>query len=321
MSTDFTRSVRAVADAADGTGVVDWDGVREAAKGATDPGELALSPEERAGFADDVRAAREGLRSASGVSFPLPDRIEVQNRHHWIDANVDTFARLMGPLEDAGTGLFPGVARSVNTGTMAVTLAFLARNVLGQYDPLLMAESDEPDHGLYFVRPNVRRVADELDVAYPRFRRWIAFHEVAHAAEFGSAPWLSDYLEARMDTVVESLADGRFDRSQLSELNTAMTAVEGYAELLMDRAFDDEYADLREKLDARRGNGSPVSQLFERLLGLGAKRQQYERGAEFFAAVADETDVATASLVWEDAENLPSETELDDPSAWVDRVV
>jgi len=37
-----------------------------------------------------------------------------------------------------------------------------------------------------------------------------------------------------------------------------MTAVEGYAEVLMDRAFDGEYADLRRKLDERRGGGGPV---------------------------------------------------------------
>ena len=181
----------------------------------------------------------------------------------------------------------PGVARVVNTGTMTVMLSFLGNNVLGQYDPLLLAEADDADHGLYFVRPNIVRVADSLDVDYPRFRRWIAFHEVAHAAEFGAAPWLSTHLEQRMERGIEALADGGLDREAFRELDAAMTAVEGYAELLMDRAFDDDYTDLRAKLDARRGGGGPLSQLLRRLLGLGLKRRQYERGAEFFTAVAD----------------------------------
>ncbi|MEZ3116009.1 zinc-dependent metalloprotease [Halobaculum sp. MBLA0147] len=319
MSTDLARSVRAVADAAGAeSGVVDWDGVAEAAKGATDAGAFTLSEAERAAFAEDVRAARTGLRETSGVAFPLPDRIEVQNRHHWIDANVETFARLMAPLDDQTGGFLPGVARSVNTGTMAVTLAFLARNVLGQYDPLLMADDD--DHGLYFVRPNVRRVAAELDVEYPRFRRWIAFHEVAHAAEFGAAPWLSEYLETRMERGVAALAEGAFEREAFAELNTAMTAVEGYAELLMDEAFDAEYADLRRKLDERRGGGDPLTRLLRRVLGLGMKRRQYERGAAFFAAVAEARGIETASLVWERAEHLPTDEELDDPDAWLARV-
>ncbi|MFC7068441.1 zinc-dependent metalloprotease [Halobaculum lipolyticum] len=325
---DLTRSLRAIADAADAPeGVIDWDAVAEAAKGGCEPGDLRMEPAERAAFADDVRAARDGLRAASGVEFDLPDSVEVQHRHHWIDANVDTFRRVLAPLEEHAGGVFPGVARSINSGTMAVSLAFLARNVLGQYDPLLLAGADETDHGLYFVRPNIRAAAVELDVGYPRFRRWIAFHEVAHAAEFGAAPWLPGYLEERVEEGIGALSEGvslfgagAQSREAFRELNTAMTAVEGYAELLMDRAFDDEYDDLRAKLDARRRGGDPITNLLKRLLGFGMKRRQYERGAEFFAAVADRRDLRTASLVWERPENLPRDEEFDDPGAWIRRV-
>ncbi|WP_129116459.1 zinc-dependent metalloprotease [Halegenticoccus tardaugens] len=312
------RSVRAVTEAS-GTGVVDWDAVAEAAKAATDPGSIDLAPEERAGYAADVRDARSRLRSVAAVEFDLPRTIEVQNRHHWIDANIRTFERVMRPIERRGAGVFPDVARVVNTGTMAFMLSFLGNNVLGQYDPLLLAEGDE-DHGLYFVRPNIRKVADSLDVDYPRFRRWIAFHEVSHAAEFGAAPWLSSYLEARMEEGVDALAEGSLDRDAFRELDTAMTAVEGYAELLMDRAFDDDYSDLRRKLDARRRGGGPLAQLVRRILGLGLKRRQYERGAAFFEAVADARGVAAASRVWERPENLPTNDELDHPERWLDRV-
>ncbi len=313
------RSVRAVADAsATGSGIVDWEGVAEAAKGVTDPGSLSMDDTERAAYAADVRAAREGLRAASGIRFDLPERIEVQNRHHWIDANAATFERVMRPIEGKTGALFPGVARSVNTGTMAMSLSFLARNVLGQYDPLLLADSG--DHGLYFVRPNVVRVATDLDVEYPRFRRWIAFHEVAHAAEFAAAPWLSGYLEDRVEEGVEALAGGSVDREAFREMNVAMTAVEGYAELVMDRAFDGEYGDLRRKLDARRSGGGPIAQFIRRLLGLGLKRRQYERGAAFFEAVADARGIEAASRVWDRPANLPTDAELDDPQQWLARV-
>jgi len=313
------RSVRAVTDASEGDGTVDWRAVREAARAATDPGSIDLSAEEREGYAADVRAARDRLRSAGDVEFELPAAIEVQNRHHWIDANVRTFERLFRPLERRVPGPLPGLARTLNTGSMAVALGFLARHVLGQYDPLLLADAD--DHGLYFVHPNVRRMADELDVDYPRFRRWIAFHEVAHAAEFGAAPWLPAYLEERVEIGVEALADGGIDREAFRELNLAMTAVEGYAELLMDRAFDAEYADLRAKLDARRRRGSgPVSRLLRRLLGLDLKRRQYERGADFFEAIHDARGLAAASRVWESPGNLPTDAEFDDPAAWLARV-
>jgi len=313
---DLFRSAQAVADSS-GDDIVDWSAVATAAKAATPRGELALSVDEQIAYRSDVREARDRLRSVGDVQFDLPETIEIQNRHHWIDANIETFRRVVEPLESQQTVL-PGVSRALNTGTMAITLSFLGRNVLGQYDPLLLAETD--DHSLYFVRPNIQRVAQQLDVDYPRFRRWIAFHEVAHAAEFGAAPWLPGYLEDRMQAAVSDLTEGKLNREAYRELNTAMTAVEGYAELLMDHAFDQEYVDLRAKLDARRQGGGPFVQLMRRLLGLDLKRRQYEQGAAFFEAIADARDIAAASVVWERPETLPTSEEIETPGLWLQRV-
>jgi uncharacterized protein (DUF2342 family) len=314
----FYESVRAVTTAS-GDGPIDWAAAGRAAKGSTDPGSLALSPAEEEGYATDVADARERITAVTGVEFAVPDTVQVLNRHHWLDANVDTFERVMRPLESQ-VGLVPELSRLVNTGSMAVALSFLARNVLGQYDPLLLADAPREDHALYFVHPNIVRVADALGVENDRFRRWIAFHELTHAAEFAAAPWLSDHLESRVEEAIEALTDGRVDRVTLGELDTTMTAVEGYAELVMDRAFDDEYADLRRKLDARRRNRGPVAQLIGRLLGLGMKRRQYERGKEFFEAIADARGLAGASVVWDDPANLPTDAELDQPGRWLGRI-
>jgi len=312
------RSVRAVTSAS-GDGPIDWSAVAEAAKASTDPGSLDLSESERDGYADDVRDARRRVRDVAALDFDLPRAVEVQHRHHWIDANVETFARLMRPLEDETTDFFPGAARVVNTGSMSFMLGFLGRNVLGQYDPLLLADDPE-DHALYFVRPNIVRTAEKLNVDYPRFRRWIAFHEVTHAAEFGAAPWLSDHLEERLERGISAVTDGTLDRESFRELDAAMTVVEGYAELLMDHAFDDEYEDLRRKLDERRQGRGPLGRLVRRALGLGLKRRQYERGKAFFETVADERGVAAAGAVWERPENLPTNDEIDAPRDWIRRV-
>ncbi len=313
-------SVRAVAGA-DGEGSIDWEAAAAAAKAATPPGDLSVSEADRTGYATDVRDARERLRAVSGLDFDTPETVELQNRHHWVDANVSTLSRVLEPLNERPE-MLEGVARRANTASMAVSLSFLARHVLGQYDPLLLADGDE--HGLYFVHPNVVSAADSLDTEFERFRRWIAFHEVTHAAEFGAAPWLQPYLEERIREAVLSIEDRQLDAldgdGALGEVMTAMTAVEGYAELLMDHAFDGEYADLRRKLDARRSGGNPLTKVMRRLLGLGLKRQQYERGRAFFEAVADQRDLETAALVWERPENLPTDDELDAPTAWVRRV-
>ncbi len=309
------RAVRAVADA-DGDGAIDWTAVGTAARAGTDPGSLALDEAAQQAYATDVQDARDGIQDAAGIEFELPNTIEVHNRHHWIDANLSTFRRLLAPIETK-TSLAPSIARTANTGSMAFTLGFLANHVLGQYDPLLLGDGD---HGLYFVHPNIQQVADVLDVDPARFRRWIAFHEVAHAAEFGTAPWLGPHLEDAMEETVAKLAAGEFDRSTLQELDVIMTAVEGYAELLMDQAFDDEYEDLRDKLDARRNDIGPISKLIRRLLGFGLKRQQYERGKAFFETVAAHRGIDGAAKVWEDPRYLPTADELDQPATWLDRV-
>ncbi|GGI97762.1 hypothetical protein GCM10008995_04560 [Halobellus salinus] len=316
---NLQRSVRAIATASgNGSGGVDWEAVATAAKSAIGAGALELTDAERAGYAADVADARDRLRSVGGLNFDIPPTVEVQNRHHWIDANVATFRRVMAPVESEVNVAFPTATSVFNTGSMAAVLSFLASNVLGQYDPLLLADGD--DHELYFVHPNIVEAAADLDVDYPRFRRWIAFHEVTHAAEFGAAPWLSTRLEARLEGALGTLSQGGFDREAFRDLNTTMTAVEGYAEMLMDRAFDAEYADLRRKLDARRRGGGPVMRVARRLLGLGMKRRQYERGAAFFRAVADQRSVAAAAAVWDDPANLPTDAEFDDPTQWVARV-
>jgi putative hydrolase len=99
-----------------------------------------------------------------------------------------------------------------------------------------------------------------------------------------------------------------------------MTAVEGYAELIMDRAFDEEYADLRAELAARRQGRGPIQTLFRRALGIDRKRKQYERGKDFFDAVADERGVAAAGRVWEGPDYLPTDAEIEDPALWLSRV-
>jgi uncharacterized protein (DUF2342 family) len=310
------ESAAAVAGA-EGDGALDWNAVAEAAKAATAPGDVAISEQDAEAYAADVRDARRRIREVSGLDFDVPATLEVQNRYHWLDANIATFQRVFDPIDERAD-ILPGVARSVNTATTAGALAFVARNVLGQYDPLLLA--DDGDHGLYFVHPNIVRTADELDIEFPRFRRWIAFHEVTHAAEFGAAPWLSEYLGDRLETGVDALADGDLRQEAFREMHVAMTAVEGYAELLMDEAFDGEYDDLRAKLDARRQGGNPLTKLIKRLLGFQLKREQYERGRDFFEAVAAERGLAGAGRVWDDPQCLPTDEELDDPATWLARV-
>ena len=271
-------------------------------------------------YAADVQAANREVAAVSGLSFSVPDRIEIQTRHHWIDANIGTFTRLIELLEETVPQQATPLARTINTGSMSVTLGFLARNVLGQYDPLLLADAPPEEHALYFVHPNITAAADDLDIAVDTFRRWIAFHEVTHAAEFAAAPWLTDHLQTQLRDTLADLSSGTLAAARLDAVQTTMTVVEGYAELLMDAAFDGDTDRLRSKLESRRQGGGPVTRLLRQLLGIGVKRQQYERGQAFFEAVVEQRDFDTAALVWESPEHLPTADELEHPAAWLARV-
>ncbi len=315
------RSAQRIAGAS-GNSIIDWQAVGEAAKSATTPGEIDLSETDQQGYAADVRDARAAIQTTTGVEFALPDTVEIQTRHHWIDQNVATFRRVMDPFEQQVTaaGAVGDIARIANTGSVSLMLGFLARNVLGQYDPLLLADQPQADHGLYFVHPNIKSAATELGLPYPRFRRWIAFHEVTHAAEFGEAPWLPDHLTDQLTAGIENLQAGQLDRARVQELQTTMTAVEGYAELVMDAAFDEDYADLRAKLDQRRQSAGPVAQLLRRVLGFDMKRQQYQQGRAFFDAVVEARDLKAAAAVWNSPATLPTAEELEQPRQWLKRV-
>jgi len=143
---------------------------------------------------------------------------------------------------------------------------------------------------------------------------------VTHAAEFDAAPWLLAHLEDGIGRAVDGLAAGDLDAGAVREVDAAMTAVEGYAEFAMDRAFDADAVDLREKLDARRRAGGPLLVLVRRLLGLEYKRRQYERGKAFFDAVADARGVEAAGAVWREPAALPTPEEFERPDRWLDRV-
>lgn len=65
-------------------------------------------------------------------------------------------------------------------------------------------------------------------------------------------------------------------------------------------------------------HGDPV---FERLLGVDMKREQYRKGRAFCEVVVEQTDEATLARIWESADAMPSLPELDEPRLWLARTV
>ncbi len=233
-------------------------------------------------------------------------------------------------------------------------LGMLAQRVMGQYDIAV----PRPGPGqLLFVVPNLAAFERDWSLDPREFRTYVALHEVTHRFEFAQG-WardrfralLDDYLstlkldvegmQARLSSVDpadaealqrltesdQALVWGDLDdeqRLKLGRIQAFMAAAEGYGDHVM-RTLGAEllgtFPRIQEAMKRYREgeHGDPV---FERLLGVDMKRQQYATGAAFCETVVEQTDEATLARMWESAEALPSLPELDEPRLWLARTV
>jgi putative hydrolase len=252
------------------------------------------------------------------------------------------------------SGFFRQLSPLLLGAQIGQVLGMLAQRVLGQYD---VAVPREGPGQLLFVVPNIATFERDWSLDPREFRTFVALHEVTHRFEF-ARPWarerfrglVDDFLstlridvegmQARLSALdpadpeaLQALAgseEGLFgaqldeeQRLKLGRIQSFMAAAEGYGDHVM-RALGAEllgtYARIEEAMRRYREEerGDPV---FERLLGIEMKRDQYEKGRAFCEVVVEQTDEATLARMWESAETVPSLPELDEPRLWLARVV
>jgi putative hydrolase len=189
------------------------------------------------------------------------------------------------------------------------------------------------------------------------FRTYVAIHEVTHRFEFAQ-PWarerfeqiLQDFLStlkidasamqerlASLDgtdpdalrSVMES-DEGLFgtvlddeQRIKLGRIQSFMAAAEGYGDHVMHglgRELLPSYDRIAEAMRRYR-EGEAGDPMFERLLGIEMKREQYEQGRAFCDTVVEQTDEDTLTRMWASAEAMPSLPEIEEPLLWLARSV
>ncbi len=233
-------------------------------------------------------------------------------------------------------------------------LGMLSQRVMGQYD---IAVPRSGPGQLLFVVPNLAAFERDWSLDAREFRTFVALHEVTHRFEFAQ-PWanerfrelLDDYLstlkldvegmQARLSALdpadpdalraIAGSEEGLFwadlddeQRLKLGRIQAFMAAAEGYGDHVM-QALGSEvlgtYARIDEAMKRYREgeHGDPV---FERLLGVEMKREQYRKGRAFCDVVAERTDEAVLARMWESADALPSLPELEEPLLWLARTV
>jgi coenzyme F420 biosynthesis associated uncharacterized protein len=290
-----------------------------------------------------VQANIEGLRAVlEPAAAKIGDAIAAAQRDAIPEPSQAGVAQVLGQLSPLLLG--------AQVGTV---LGTLAQQVLGQYD--IAVPRPDGSSSLLFVVSNIARFEEEWSLDPTDFRTWIAIHEVTHRFEF-ARPWaltrfrelIDDFtstltldigeLQQRLasldpsnpESMQEMLAgeDSMFgtvmddeQRLKLRRVQAFMTAAEGYGDHVMHALgarMLPSYARIDEAMRRYRET-EQVDPVFERLLGIEVKREQYRLGRAFCDTVVELTDEATLARMWDSAEALPSMPELEEPRLWLAR--
>ncbi len=290
-----------------------------------------------------VQANIEGLRAVlEPAAAKIGDAIAAAQQDAMPEPSQAGVAQVLGQLSPLLLG--------AQVGTV---LGTLAQQVLGQYD--IAVPRPDGSGALLFVVPNIARFEEEWSLDPTDFRTWIAIHEVTHRFEF-ARPWaltrfrelIDDFtstltldvgeLQQRLASLDPSNPEGMQEmlagedslfgavmddeqRLKLRRVQAFMTAAEGYGDHVMHALGAQmlpSYARIDEAMRRYRET-EQVDPVFERLLGIEVKREQYRLGRAFCDTVVELTDEATLARMWDSAEALPSMPELEEPRLWLAR--
>lgn len=339
--------------------VAEWIATRVANLGsATEARASTIDLAELAGDAEARVVAYTGLTPSAplpepeGVSRPEWVRANLSSMRRLMEPMLAKAGSGLGPLKPAAQ-LMMGFTVS---GEVGLLVGYMAQRVLGQYELVLLEEADPPPPRLLLVTPNLAKAVAGFKADEREFVTWVTLHEVTHAVQFGAVPWLQPHLgglvqeimasaEIRLDTkrrfrlpsraglrrVGAALRRGDLiavmtnagERETIDRVQAVMAVIEGHAEHVMDAVAPEllpSLPQLRQSLDQRRQNQSPVARIVGRLLGLELKLKQYERGKLFCDAVVDAAGPAALTQVFSAPAALPSLEEIDDPAAWLSRM-
>ncbi len=308
--------------------------------------------------------AQEAVVAYTGLvpQAPLPVP-EDASRGAWVDSNIGLLRGMIDPLTgtvEERTAQLPGPVRAVAGGAAAAEIGalmgYMGRRVLGQYE-VALTTAEPPQPRLLLVGANLRETAERLEAPLEHLLAWVMVHEVTHAVQFSSTPWLRTHLGTLVGELLASadpgdassepasgggpdlsdlrdlvararsgglvtLVAGPGRQAMLDRIQATMALVEGHAEHVMDAAggpLVPGLAGLRAGLERRRAERSPLASILDRVLGLELKLRQYRDGKAFCDAVVAHEGPAGLRRAFAAPELLPTGGELSDPLAWIAR--
>jgi len=266
----------------------------------------------------------------------------------WVDGLPEQAKAQAGPLL-AMMGSMGGMAFGSQLGQ---GLAQLATEVLTSTDVGLPLG---PEGTAALLPRSIAEFGSGLDLPEDQVRLYLATREAAHHRLYAGVPWLrdrvisliSDYAGAiSVDfSAVEQLASsidpsdpasieallgqGMFEPTitpgqqvAMEQLETLLALVEGWVDTVVAEAVGDRLPGapaLRETLRRRRATGGPAEQTFATLIGLELRPRRLRAAAELWTAVGASRGTDGRDALWADPGLLPTPTDLDDPTGFVDR--
>src|SRR5271157_4717898 len=206
----------------------------------------------------------------------------------------------------------------------------------------------------------VESLAKGLEQPRSEIMTFLAAREAAHHRLFSHVPWLASQLLGAVEAYAmgmkidmsgieeaargfnpmslgdpaameQLLTQGVFEpqatpeqTAALERLETLLALVEGWVQTVVTAALGDRIpatAALSEMLRRRRASGGPAEQTFGTLVGLELRPRKMREAAVLWERLTQAAGIDARDAVWQHPDLLPESSDLDDPAAFIDRVI
>jgi len=283
----------------------------------------------------------------------LCDPVAEQISTVWASALPEEAKSMAGPLL-AMMSQMGGMAFGSQLGQ---ALGTLSREVLTSTDIGLPLGPK----GVAALMPEaVESLAEGLELPRSEIITFLAAREAAHHRLFSHVPWLASQLLNAVEAFakgmkidmsgIEDFAAGfnpasLTDPSQMEQLlnqgifepkatpeqtaalerlETLLALIEGWVQTVVADALGDRIpgaSALSETLRRRRATGGPAEQTFATLVGLELRPRKLREAAVLWERLTQAIGADARDAVWQHPDLLPSAEDLDEPAAFIDRMV
>ncbi|MEO6880292.1 MAG: zinc-dependent metalloprotease [Mycobacteriaceae bacterium] len=296
---------------------------------------------------------RQWLEQTMPTWKRLCDPVAEQVSSAWVQGLPEEARAMAGPMIGM-MGQMGGMAFGSQLGQ---ALGQLAAEVLTSTDVGLPLG---PEGTAALLPAAVTTFTEGLDRPRHEVLVYLAAREAAHQRLFGHVPWLRQRLLVTVEeyargitvdfsgleemargldpaalqdpSAIENLLQGgAFEpkttpaqQAALERLETLLALIEGWVDSVVTAAIGDRLPGapaLRETLRRRRASGGPAEQTFATLVGLQLRPRRLREATELWSLLAERGDADVRDRVWAHPEQLPLASDLDDPVAFVDRVL